>query len=853
MIPIMLKLRNFMCYGDGEFCQELRFDGMQVACIAGDNGHGKSALLDAITWALWGCSRADYSGKDLMRQGCSEMEVEFQFQLGAERYGVVRKLALKGRTPSTSLSLAMETGNGWRVLAGDGVNATQSAILNLLRMSYDTFVRSALVLQGQADLFAVEDPAKKKEVLAEVLDLKQYDALEARAKELRDCYAQKVQSIQSSIGEREKELEEEPAIRQALVEAHERLVLARAELHRAEAEERAASQRLQGLEEQERQLQAAQKRYAELTGLLPGQEEAVANLRRKLEEARARVAAADEIEQGYARLLQARGEVRRLNELQARANAIELLIASATAKIAEEHAVLRARIDADEKLLGALHQEADERGKHEAALAQARAALERAEAAQAELEQRRDGQMERAKRLAELEAANRELTPQAERLKERMELLRSAGALCPVCAQPLDEPTRARVAGEQQAELEELREQYRQNEREIRALKATIAEEEPRLKALAREADAGRAQGAIARAEAAIKNCEQAEAKARELAERVAGLRADLESERFAAEARAELAAAQSALAGLGYDPAALQAAHQQESEYQRFEGEKALLDAARHDLPALERDLANAECILAGLREGAQEASRQVELLARAVDDLPAARASQRSARQALDLARQAEREADRAVVELEGRLNFLTVRRGEIADLIRQRDEAEHERSLYADLVQACGKRGVQARIIASVVPELEEEAGRLLGRLTDGRLQLRFKLTREKADGDIISAFEIEAGDGMGFRPYKLFSGGEAFRINFALRVALAKLLARRAGARLETLVIDEGFGSLDAEGRERLVEAIQAVSDEFALILVITHIPELRDAFPVRIDVVKTNLGSTIAIS
>jgi ATPase involved in DNA repair len=79
-----------------------------------------------------------------------------------------------------------------------------------------------------------------------------------------------------------------------------------------------------------------------------------------------------------------------------------------------------------------------------------------------------------------------------------------------------------------------------------------------------------------------------------------------------------------------------------------------------------------------------------------------------------------------------------------------------------------------------------------------------------------------------------------------------VALSRLLARRAGAQLQTLFVDEGFGSQDAQGRERLVEAIHAIQDEFACILVITHLEELRDAFPARIEVTKTPQGSVVTL-
>jgi exonuclease SbcC len=74
----------------------------------------------------------------------------------------------------------------------------------------------------------------------------------------------------------------------------------------------------------------------------------------------------------------------------------------------------------------------------------------------------------------------------------------------------------------------------------------------------------------------------------------------------------------------------------------------------------------------------------------------------------------------------------------------------------------------------------------------------------------------------------------------------------MLARRAGAQLRTLFIDEGFGTQDDEGRTRLVEAINVVQDDFDLILVITHLDELRDSFPVHIVVEKTANGSGISV-
>ena len=145
----------------------------------------------------------------------------------------------------------------------------------------------------------------------------------------------------------------------------------------------------------------------------------------------------------------------------------------------------------------------------------------------------------------------------------------------------------------------------------------------------------------------------------------------------------------------------------------------------------------------------------------------------------------------------------------------------------------------------MIQEAIPELESEANNLLAQLTDNRLHLTLETQRHNRRGEAFETLEIKIGDESGIRSFQLFSGGEAFRISFALRIALAKLLASRSGAPLKTLFIDEGFGTQDATGRELLIDSIRTILDEFDLIVVITHIEELKDAFPVRIEVNKND--------
>jgi DNA repair protein SbcC/Rad50 len=100
MIPLSLRLRNFMSYGDA--AAPLDFSRFTTACLTGDNGHGKSTLLDAITWALWGETRAK-NLDDVVRLGQDEAEVEFVFDLESDRYRVLRKRSLKTRQSALEL------------------------------------------------------------------------------------------------------------------------------------------------------------------------------------------------------------------------------------------------------------------------------------------------------------------------------------------------------------------------------------------------------------------------------------------------------------------------------------------------------------------------------------------------------------------------------------------------------------------------------------------------------------------------------------------------------------------------------------------------------------------------------
>lgn len=217
------------------------------------------------------------------------------------------------------------------------------------------------------------------------------------------------------------------------------------------------------------------------------------------------------------------------------------------------------------------------------------------------------------------------------------------------------------------------------------------------------------------------------------------------------------------------------------------------------------------------------------------------------------IDELRQVKRLADERVGGARQKLAALDSFEVQQKKRLSEREQKAEDLSLFEDLRLAFSKRGVPAMIIETAVPELERTATELLSRMTDGRMHLRIETQREIKTGELREALDIIISDELGSRPYELYSGGEAFRIDFALRIALSRLLARRAGAQLRSLFIDEGFGTQDARGREHLVAAINSIQDDFDLILVITHIAELKEAFPVRIEVTKTAEGAVYQIA
>ncbi|MFN3361704.1 MAG: AAA family ATPase, partial [Pseudanabaenaceae cyanobacterium] len=176
MIPQKLVLKNFLSHTH----TVLPLEGLHTACICGENGAGKSSLLDAITWVLWGKSRAE-AEDDLIYQGQKEMQVDFTFLNRGNCYRVLRT---RVRGQASQLEVQILSNGKFRSLTERGLRATQQMLNQQLQMDYETFIYCSYLRQGKADELMLKRPPERKQLLAEILQLDQYEVLADRAKDI---------------------------------------------------------------------------------------------------------------------------------------------------------------------------------------------------------------------------------------------------------------------------------------------------------------------------------------------------------------------------------------------------------------------------------------------------------------------------------------------------------------------------------------------------------------------------------------------------------------------------------------------------------------------------------------------
>lgn len=899
MKPLVLTMQAFGPFAARERVDFTRLGDRALFLIHGPTGAGKTTLLDALCFALYGDTSGGERDARAMRSDHApaelETEVELEFALGAERYRVTRKPAQQrprrrgeGWTQAQpEAQLDRLTAGEWKSLASQP-GKVLDAVRGLLGFDSAQF-RQVIVLPqgrfrelltaGSGEREAILETLFRTRICSELTDAlrERARALEAAGREtqtrretlldhagcdsvdaLKEQRTQRADEVAQRQVEEKAARERDTAARQALERAR---AAVQAERERADAAQRRqqAAQACEAVAQRKAQADAAQaaenaraagrealgKRINELEALLPAVTELAQTLARRDAAARQRDVAGAEHARLDAALVAAR------KTLQERREERERVQAQAARVEALTHRVEQAQAACERQLR--LTQLRKDLAGAEARLGEAANAVTAADAALARAQRELDD-VEHAWSAAQagLLAAG----------------LRS-GAPCPVCG-GTDHPAPARASADAVSEAA-LRE----------------AREAVRKAAAAREA-------AMARRHEADKQVEGLRATAGELARDPAdavdpqALQAELKSAQSAAQRLAELARELPACEhAIGEAEAALrkaQTAHQTaEGEVTRADAEAALLrrklPQELNSVPALEAEIARVgserkalDDALAQAQQAAQQAAnelaaaRSAEQVAEAAlqratqaaqaaaveggaPDLPAVEAAARAAGEALEAALLATRDAA-------GRVESADRTLAALADLAAQAGELERQYAVAGRLAEVAGgtnrlNLSFQRFVLATLLDEVLEAASLRLLRMSRSRFELR--RVQGLVDGRRAGGLDLEVFDHYtgSSRPAATLSGGEGFLAALSLALGLADVVQSRAGGiQMETLFIDEGFGTLDPEALDFALSTLIDLQQSGRLVGVISHVAELRERMDVRLEVVAGAAGSYV---
>jgi exonuclease SbcC len=879
MIPLSIRVRGFMSYREP---QELRFDEDGLWVLEGPNGVGKSTIFDAITFALFGQHRlGKQHHPELINHDSDSLEVELVLRLEDETYKLLRTVPRKGR-PVFQISQRTSDGGFLPISGTEQKDPYHTWVQERLGLDYDAFTTSVLLLQGESEKLIRQGPEDRRKVLAKLIDLSRYERLHERAKKHEEQHRWEAARLDQRLGGlREVRAEDVDAAEAALTAAEEE----RGALNRV-AEELLA---LLPAAEQHDRLRAER---AELSGRLAAQQGLLA----RAAEIRERASELDRVEPTLEPLRDAAHARRTLAEATAAAATGEAHVQAAEA----------AEQAAQEGEHAARQQEEDRQKRDEAVrrrLEDLQSERDRLLPVQAQwnaAEEMRRQHEQRAAQIAALPAAGEEppeqaLTAAQRVLKERqseeaharaehklrVDRLRDLEALagqmsgdavtCSLCGQEV-------TAAHAQAE------------------RSRLLEDTSRLRGAAEAAEQARqaAEGEVSRAqqahEVALKHAQRRRALEDEQAQSAMGLVRQMqgltpeealaavqrlaELEALLTDGRRELRAEQDALRAARKDTT-IATDRRRQAEAARRALERSLegvrgkrqqelgkLEVLLGQLPEALRDarpdqVAATEERVMALRpyrdQAAQlseaevgEAGRRLAEIDRQLDAVPEpARRAVAELHALLEEKRAARDTAQKLRDQRAGELERMKDVRRQRADLEEARRAAAYDQQIYGILAFLLGPEELQRRLVRDAEQAIVQLANQELTGLTQGRLRLALRPGKDGEDAAQKALDLLVCNRETSEQPTALLlaSGSQKFRIAISLALAIGRYLARET-RRVESVIIDEGFGCLDRASREDAVTVLRELTGHLSRVILVSHEEEFSGRFKsgYRIDLV-----------
>lgn len=786
MILHSLKIANFRVFEQAE----VHFPRSGIIGIIGANGHGKSSVLEAVAFALYGTDaiRGVKSALRWKRAIARRVaSVDLVFEVRRQRYHLFR---------SESTALLEELHDGYEICIADGTAPVNAYIPTLLGLSLSEFRASLLTEQKDLARIAAMGPTERQQFLRSVLGVGRVDEALKRCRDRKNDLTRELMGVEAGLGERGPlQAEYDAAVaasEQAVTHGQEvREALAIATQEAADAAEEAAAS------------EARWRRWGDLVQRQNHADEQAQHARagltateRDLEAAHHARAQLAEKEPALAALPNLRTEREELRVAEARAGEHKAVLEQ-LAQLRHAADQFRAGIETAERTIGAYEPGSLERAR------------EAYRAAEQRVQQLRDDRIGlRHRRQSDLARAEEDEATARDRIAQI--LASGPDGACPTCTRPL--------ADHYVTVREQLREQADRH-------KARAAECRTEIEVLGRPGEDEAA--AVTRLEELRKEGERMrvafDACERARKDREAALRMLHEND-------AEIRRLQAKAAVLPETP----------PDRERI----GTLTQMIADLEALDREMRPLRESAARMQLLLQQKDNWQERLRIAIEKLATAKADlvelrfdtehHAAVKDAAELARQRREEASNALARAEEaeRAALARVERAQAA-LVSYDQRARKLRALRKDVdvhTRAADRLDAFRQSLASTIrPELEELTSGFVALLTDGRHEA---VTLDESFGAVLLEGGVEQ---------HVVSGGTEDIAAIALRLAVSQLIAERAGQDLSLLVMDEPFGSLDATRRGNVLALLDRLRSVFRQVLIVSHVDETREAVDHAIEV------------
>lgn len=848
MNPKRLTLDNFGPIGHAD----LDLEGLALAAVVGPNGAGKSTTFTiAPTWALFGTTKNGCSADNLIKMGSDTGSVCFEFEHRGERYKVIRTRSTNGKGKS-SLELQRLAGDIWVPSSGATIRETEEKIEALLGLDSNTLVSSSMILQGRANEFTQKAPGERKYILSQILGLDDYEILQAKAKEKAAGLSRSIEDIKADIARCGEVTAEKERYTALLKGVSSEIKAAAEEAERCEAELKLIRSDIARLDNAQSDMDKLKVNLTALNRKNDAEVETLVLNEGKVRRCREYLDKEQEIIDMCVKFDKAEKTLGQLEPLLKQQEALTNEKRALVSNNAKDEAVML-RLTEETGKLSAFLSRSEEYREAEKQIAEKTAEIEQLEAKmldqyQTEIEIN-SKQSKIALMWAEFRTKREGLETEHRALFQKTQLLENAGCVDIVAAK--------------NAPCSFLKDATEASKRLPEAAKALSDLSDADIRVLEVELSKTKEQNPHVNYAEDITLIKSRRDKYRELADKA---RLIPEKEKMLAAYEVQIREKNEAIqAGIKRGDEITEELNKISGDLSQVYELKSMLTQAgrwreaKEQLPVMKERLTRTTEQIALQQEGIKALSAEIAETEKEITKIS----------ELLDNSVDLRVKSLRLEADTESCNNIIKAKTGEKAVCEQKLKEIEkaakdieemtlklvplsQDYEAYSLLVKAFGRDGIPALIIESAVPELEIIANEILSSMSNGRHSLEFRTQRElKSRSGMAETLDIIVRDWAGERPYETFSGGEQLRIDYAIRFALAELLTRKAGSRIEWLVIDEGLGSQDKEHRDLVLEAIRNVASRFKKVFVITHVEEAQGAFQQQIRFESTQNGIEIS--